>query len=186
MTCNTVAMDNTDKKTPPIEDPHFADHDAFPAVDSNQHSQSTPTSHTVYPSSSTTAPSKSGLASPPDYSAHMANPTNDSPQSYPSLEDSSCCAAREDRRRRNTAASGRFRVKKKQREQALERSVKGLQDNIVRLEANLVQLEIENKWLKDLATQKMEKRGYVTAGSKEGVEMSDDQKHSECRDGVGA
>lgn len=55
----------------------------------------------------------------------------------------------------------------------------------MRLEANLVQLEIENKWLKDLATQKMEKSGYVTAGSKEGVEMSDDQKHSECRDGVG-
>jgi hypothetical protein len=115
----------------------------------------------------------------------MASPTNDSPQSNPSLEDSSCGAAREDRRQRNTAASGRFRVKKKQREQALERSVKGLQDNIVRLEANLVQLEIENKWLKDLATQKMEKSGYVTAGSKEGVEMSDDQKHSECRDGVG-
>jgi hypothetical protein len=55
----------------------------------------------------------------------------------------------------------------------------------VRLEANLVQLEIENKWLKDFAIQKIEKRGYVTAGSKEGVEMSDDQKHSEYRDGVG-
>ena len=71
-----------------------------------------------------------------------------------SLEDSSRVAAEEDKRRRNTAASARFRVKKKQREQALERTVKEMSDKTTALEAKVGQLEMENKWLKDLVTEK--------------------------------
>jgi hypothetical protein len=63
-------------------------------------------------------------------------------------------AAEEDKRRRNTAASARFRVKKKQREQQLERTVKEVQDKNSKLEAKVTQLEMENKWLKDLITEK--------------------------------
>ncbi|EXJ76992.1 hypothetical protein A1O3_10149 [Capronia epimyces CBS 606.96] len=71
-----------------------------------------------------------------------------------SAEERSRLAAEEDKRRRNTAASARFRVKKKQREQALERTVKEIQDRNAKLEARLSQLEMENKWLKDLITEK--------------------------------
>jgi len=71
-----------------------------------------------------------------------------------SPEDKSRVAAEEDKRRRNTAASARFRVKKKQREQALERTVKEVQDKNSKLEAKVTQLELENKWLKELITEK--------------------------------
>jgi hypothetical protein len=63
-------------------------------------------------------------------------------------------AAEEDKRRRNTAASARFRVKKKQREQALERTVKEVKDRNTALEVKITQLEMENKWLKNLVTEK--------------------------------
>jgi len=69
-------------------------------------------------------------------------------------DEKSRLAAEEDKRRRNTAASARFRVKKKQREQALESTVKDMQDKNAALEARLNQLEMENKWLKGLITEK--------------------------------
>lgn len=69
-------------------------------------------------------------------------------------EDQSRVAAEEDKRRRNTAASARFRVKKKQREQALERSVKEINDTNAKLQTKVEQLEMENKWLKALITEK--------------------------------
>ena len=69
-------------------------------------------------------------------------------------EENSRLAAEEDKRRRNTAASARFRVKKKQREQALEKDKKEIQDKNAKLEAKVSQLEMENKWLKDLITEK--------------------------------
>jgi hypothetical protein len=69
-------------------------------------------------------------------------------------EETSRVAAEEDKRRRNTAASARFRVKKKQREQALERNVKEINDQNAKLQTKIEQLEMENKWLKDLITEK--------------------------------
>lgn len=71
-----------------------------------------------------------------------------------SPEEKSRLAAEEDKRRRNTAASARFRVKKKQREQALEKDKREIQDKNAKLEAKVSQLEMENKWLKDLITEK--------------------------------
>ena len=70
------------------------------------------------------------------------------------LEQQSRVAAEEDKRRRNTAASARFRVKKKQREQALEQTAKEMTDRVHVLEARVGQLEMENKWLKGLITDK--------------------------------
>ncbi|PFH56924.1 hypothetical protein XA68_15764 [Ophiocordyceps unilateralis] len=72
------------------------------------------------------------------------------------LEDSPRQAAEEDKRRRNTAASARFRIKKKQREQALEKSAKEMTEKISALESKVVQLETENKWLKNLLVEKNE------------------------------
>jgi len=71
-----------------------------------------------------------------------------------SFEEKSRVAAEEDKRRRNTAASARFRVKKKQREQALEKSAKEMAEKVGFLETRIQQLETENKWLKNLLTEK--------------------------------
>jgi hypothetical protein len=78
----------------------------------------------------------------------------DAPSPTASAEEQSRIAAEEDKRRRNTAASARFRVKKKQREAALERTVKEVNDRNAQLQAKLNQLEMENKWLKDLIVEK--------------------------------
>jgi len=58
--------------------------------------------------------------------------------------------ASEDKRRRNTAASARFRAKKKEREQALERRSKDLETKVNELERECEGLRRENGWLKGL------------------------------------
>ena len=63
-------------------------------------------------------------------------------------------AAEEDKRRRNTAASARFRVKKKQREQALEHTAKELENKNLVLEQRIARLETENEWLRGLVVEK--------------------------------
>ncbi|GAB7361550.1 hypothetical protein MBLNU230_g1603t1 [Neophaeotheca triangularis] len=70
------------------------------------------------------------------------------------FEEGSRVAAEEDKRRRNTAASARFRVKKKQREQALESQAREMSEKVKMLEGKVNQLEMENKWLKGLITEK--------------------------------
>jgi hypothetical protein len=65
-------------------------------------------------------------------------------------------AADEDKRRRNTAASARFRVKKKQREQQLHETAKEMMDKAQQLEERVKQLEMENRWLKNLVVEKKE------------------------------
>ena len=106
-----------------------------------------------------------------------------------SIEEQTRLAAEEDKRRRNTAASARFRVKKKQREQALEKTVKEVSDKNATLQAKLDQLEMENKWLKNLV---MEKNGSKT--EKEITDMYQkfrreseecESKGTERKDGVG-
>jgi len=63
-------------------------------------------------------------------------------------------AAEEDKRRRNTAASARFRVKKKLREQVLERSAKEMALKVELYEEKIKELELENKWLRSLIVEK--------------------------------
>ncbi|KDQ55788.1 hypothetical protein JAAARDRAFT_37210 [Jaapia argillacea MUCL 33604] len=58
--------------------------------------------------------------------------------------------AAEDKRRRNTAASARFRLKKKEREQALEKKSKELEGRVNELERECEALRRENGWLKGL------------------------------------
>lgn len=70
----------------------------------------------------------------------------------PEAEDSSNPAppASEDKRRRNTAASARFRLKKKEREAALEKKAKELEVRVGELEKECEALRRENGWLKGL------------------------------------
>jgi hypothetical protein len=83
------------------------------------------------------------------------------------LEEASRHAAEEDKRRRNTAASARFRIKKKQREQALEKSAKEMSEKVSVLESKVSQLETENKWLKNLLVDKNEGNDEIVAFWKE-------------------
>lgn len=71
-----------------------------------------------------------------------------------SAEEAARNIAEEDKRRRNTAASARFRVKKKMREAALEKSLKETNDKNDALEARVSQLELENHWLRGLIMEK--------------------------------
>jgi hypothetical protein len=56
----------------------------------------------------------------------------------------------EDKRRRNTLASARFRLKKKEREAAMEKRAKELDDRVADLERECESLRKENQWLKSL------------------------------------
>ena len=69
----------------------------------------------------------------------------------PSTPDGSApLSASEDKRRRNTAASARFRLKKKEREVALETKAKELEQRVAELERECEGLRRENGWLKGL------------------------------------
>lgn len=59
-------------------------------------------------------------------------------------------SAAEDKRRRNTLASARFRLKKKEREAAMEKKAKELDDKVTELERECESLRKENQWLKGL------------------------------------
>lgn len=58
--------------------------------------------------------------------------------------------AAEDKRRRNTAASARFRLKKKEREAALDARAQALEDRVTALERECEGLRRENGWLRGL------------------------------------
>lgn len=131
--------------------------------------------HPVYPDDYPHAP---GMSTPSDVSSSISPPNgiignNTYSTSLPGdrivsalgREEQGRLAAEEDRRRRNTAASARFRMKKKQREQILERSVRDASEKIASLEACVAQLELENRWLKDLLTEKHVSSGTSAAPS---------------------
>lgn len=61
---------------------------------------------------------------------------------------------KEDKRRRNTAASARFRVKKKMREQALQQTANEMTEKAKAFESRVHELEREVKWLKALIVEK--------------------------------
>lgn len=101
----------------------------------------------------------------------------ESPEDY-GLEEQSRLAAEEDKRRRNTAASARFRIKKKQKEQQLEKTAREMTDRVQVLEQRIQTLEMENKWLKNLIVEKN--------GGKSGEEvMPPTTIDTESKDGVG-
>jgi len=133
----------------------------------------------VYPNSPSTTSPQSGLTSPQTGEKRKAT------DSSSTFEDASRLAAEEDKRRRNTAASARFRIKKKQREQALEQSAKQMSDKMSALEARINQLETENKWLKNLITEKNEKKDDIEALYKKFSKDVTERKADEGKDGVG-
>lgn len=63
-----------------------------------------------------------------------------------------------DKKKRNTLASARFRIKKKLKEQEMERQVKMLSERIQGYNDRINQLELENTCLKSLILEKNEKK----------------------------
>lgn len=90
------------------------------------------------------------------------------PAGYEDEDSANRRAIEEDKRRRNTLASARFRVKKKQREQALEQSAKELQDRVGALEKEVEALQKENGWLRNLVLD----RGVSLDNAPEGFNKS--------------
>lgn len=95
------------------------------------------------------------------------------------MEEVSRVAAEEDKRRRNTAASARFRVKKKQREQALEKTSKEMSEKVAALEQKITQLETENQWLKKLVIEKNEGTTPSKAASQKSSGSKEDKAEAE-------
>ncbi|KAI8641218.1 hypothetical protein BD408DRAFT_418586 [Parasitella parasitica] len=63
-------------------------------------------------------------------------------------------AVEEEKRKRNTAASARFRIKKKQKEQSMEQTVRELTQKSSGLENRVKELELEIKFLRGLLIEK--------------------------------
>lgn len=137
-----------------------------------------------YPTSSAANSPQSGLVSPQTGEKRKADSASDSRPSG-AFDEAARLAAEEDKRRRNTAASARFRIKKKQREQALEQSAKQMSDKMAAFEARINQLETENKWLKNLITEKNEKKDDIEALYKKFSKDTSERRSSEQKDGVG-
>jgi len=137
---------------PPLQGPLMQ-----PAAPARYHnvpqSAQSPTSSSPYSQTSPT----NGL--PSHGTKRKVDSLTSDPKSPPqNLSEASRLAAEEDKRRRNTAASARFRVKKKEREEALVRTVKEVTDKNTALERRVNDLEMENALLSKLLTKKNESK----------------------------
>ncbi|KAG2198888.1 hypothetical protein INT47_010293 [Mucor saturninus] len=82
--------------------------------------------------------------------------------------------AEEDKRKRNTAASARFRIKKKMREQSMEKTVREMTEKSSGLEDRVRELELEVKWLRGLLIEKTSSDPTDTLGSKNTTSIKDE------------
>lgn len=126
----------------------------FPTIHTNVAAKITSSTEPATPISAPTPQPQTAASTPAPARAGTKRKQSTQHDGTRNLEEASRVAAEEDKRRRNTAASARFRIKKKQREQALERTVKEATEKNAALEARVQELERENKWLKDLITEK--------------------------------
>lgn len=144
-----------------------------------------PNHHGVYPPPPVPHHQNGGYQSqvpPISGDKNKSEPSHSSPNRALSFEDASRQAAEEDKRRRNTAASARFRIKKKQREQALEKSAKEMNEKVAALENRIQQLETENKWLKNLVMEKNEgNEDMVKLWKDFGASRDSEKKDSEAK-----
>lgn len=108
-----------------------------------QQSSTTSASQPIPKRARTSRASISGDQSSPEATSPMSPDSEDKFTGNP-------LNAAEDKRRRNTAASARFRLKKKEREAALEKKAKELELRVGELEKECEALRRENGWLKGL------------------------------------
>ena len=179
---NTFHLDQSSTIAPPIQPPYITT------------GASRPHPASVYtPPASTTSPTAFKPAPYPGQKHTRSPSSSSSPTATHSQEPETAAsrlAAEEDKRRRNTAASARFRVKKKQREQALEQTAKELETKVGGLEQRISQLETENEWLRGLVVDKNggEKEDlrirWKSIGARK-EDSSDERRGGEGKTGVG-
>ncbi|TID23327.1 BZIP transcription factor [Venturia nashicola] len=116
--------------------------------------QISPPNGYISPPNGYTSPPNGCFPPPPDvpYAESAASST----YSVPEEEEGFPQLAEDEKRKRNLAASARFRQKKKQREQQLEKATKQLNDQADELEARITELEQENELLKAMLTEKVD------------------------------
>ncbi|ORZ16290.1 hypothetical protein BCR42DRAFT_414735 [Absidia repens] len=85
---------------------------------------------------------------------HITKKRSSTSSSSFSSDDRSSTSGDDDKRRRNTAASARFRVKKKQKEQAMAQTVRDMTEKADTLQNRVHELENEIKWLRELLLEK--------------------------------
>ncbi|KAH9203534.1 hypothetical protein DL95DRAFT_502785 [Leptodontidium sp. 2 PMI_412] len=186
----TVAQDSIDMKSMDLNlqrDLNFPDFNTFAEApsafgsDGLAQSQLPPIqTNQPYPASASSSAASPSTSTPT--TAIKRKATSPAADNY---EEASRPAAEEDKRRRNTAASARFRVKKKQREQALERSAKEMSGKVAALEGKINQLETENEWLKNMITKKNESKEDIAALWQKYSQETAERKAAERKDGVG-
>jgi hypothetical protein len=98
-----------------------------------------------------TTPKRRRTRSTPAQQLRLLTPDLDPPYEE---EEVTADMIRLDKRRRNTAASARFRIKKKMREQTLQRTACEMTEKARFFENKVHELEREIKWLKDLLVAK--------------------------------
>jgi hypothetical protein len=107
--------------------------------------------------SSTSGPNRKNSSAKSNQSSNSETTQSGSAETKEGEKDADLAAklaAEEDKRRRNTAASARFRVKKKMREQALERTAREMTAKAEMFEGRVKELEMEIKWLRSLIVEK--------------------------------
>ncbi|GMM35334.1 hypothetical protein DASC09_026590 [Saccharomycopsis crataegensis] len=114
-------------------------------------------SKTSVPSNSVTAGS-SVDGSLDSMSSRMSN-AETMPLDNDDIKENSFAVTEQDKRRRNTAASARFRIKKKLKEQQLERDLRNLQELASDLESKVKNLKMENQLLRTLVVEKNIRKG---------------------------
>ncbi|KAA1092713.1 hypothetical protein PGT21_011953 [Puccinia graminis f. sp. tritici] len=112
---------------------------------------------------------KQDNSSPPNNSDGNSNSNNN--QSGNDDDDANRVAYDEDKRRRNTLASARFRMKKKMKEQEIERTAKEMRERVSELEKQVDSLKQENKWLRGLIVDSTASK-LVSAQVQETAELS--------------
>lgn len=189
-------IDGDKRKKRPCADPAVSADFAFQPLDPFFNPD--PSISVTQPELRPNFPLQTNLASPTSFSPSPAPGSKRpisaaSPASSLGQDEASRVAAEEDKRRRNTAASARFRVKKKQREAALEQKAKELNDKTSTLEQRIGQLQTENEWLKNLITEKKGKEYLAEewkafkrrAGSVSDSEKERDRSSEPRKKGVG-
>ncbi len=91
-------------------------------------------------------------------STSPASTANLSPLATTSPMGSDRADTEKDKKRRNTAASARFRIKKKLKEQEMQRTIKDLEEASKGLEAKVKRLELGNNLLRSLVIEKNHRR----------------------------
>jgi hypothetical protein len=146
---------------------HFAglEHDFSVTSTADQeathHGQYYHTDHLPGVVSSSPSALSSPLISPISNDPHQYFGPWNSSNSQGDIDEEAARAVEREKRLRNTAASARFRIKKKRREQEVEEKIRELTERESALDVEVSRLEMENKWLRDLLVDKTEFTGEM-------------------------